>query len=228
MNRRHFFASSAVFASTAALVPASSRGHAVRLQEEPPPQLDPEKVRQFVGASHGRIETVREMLAADPMYVNASWDWVAGDWETGLGAASHVGNRAIAELLLDHGARINVFAMTMLGHTDMMKAILATYPETHQVPGPHGIPMLSHAIFGKEPADEVFELLLESGADINAASNAGQTPVMAAAGTGRVEVVEHLIELGADTSATDGRGRTALDYAKSREHGDVVKLLTEK
>ena len=42
--------------------------------------------------------------------MNASWDWGGGDWETGLGAAAHMGRRDIAELLLGRGARLDLFA----------------------------------------------------------------------------------------------------------------------
>jgi ankyrin repeat protein len=182
-------------------------------------------VKSFVAFSHGNFKGIKELLAKEPQLINASWDWINGDWETGLGAASHVGNRDIAEFLLDKGARINVFAMTMLGHTDMVKIILKTYPKTHAVRGPHGIPLLSHAIYGREQAADVFALLLENGVDVNQASNAGQTPLMAAASLGRVEVLQPLLDHKADPNLTDKKGRTALEYARGRKREKAATIL---
>jgi len=41
-------------------------------------------VHKFVGRSHGDIKTVSELLKREPALVHASWDWKAGDFETGL------------------------------------------------------------------------------------------------------------------------------------------------
>lgn len=192
---------------------------------ERPRKLEAELVGKFVGKSHGDIQTVTELLKSTPEIVNAAWDWGGGDWETGLGAASHVGRRDIAELLLEHGARIDAFAATMLGQTSIVKEMLTHHPQLHTIRGPHGIALLSHAIFGKEKADNVFDLLLMAGADVNAASNIGMTPLMAAASIGREPVVQVLLEKGADPQAKDDKGQTAYDIAVSREKQEVAKVL---
>ena len=90
--------------------------------EEPPagvpdafPSHPPDLVREMVGVSHGKVARVRELLGQHPSLAKAGWDWGFGDWETALGAASHVGNREIAELLLAHGARPDLFTAAMLG-----------------------------------------------------------------------------------------------------------------
>ena len=70
-----------------------------------PDPLDHEMVRKFVGISHSKLDEVKAMLEQEPKLVNATWDWGAGDWETALGAASHMGRRDIAEHLLSNGAR---------------------------------------------------------------------------------------------------------------------------
>ena len=61
------------------------------------PPLDKELVDAFVLKAHGDIDAVKAMLEREPTLVNCARDWGGGDWETGLGAASHVGNREIAE-----------------------------------------------------------------------------------------------------------------------------------
>ena len=121
------------------------------------------------------------------------------------------------------------FAMTHVwGHTDMVKSVLKTYPKTHLVPGPHGIPMLNHAIFGREQANDVFDLLVKAKADVNASSNNGQTALMAAASTGNIDQLERLLDEGADLQAKDKKERTALDWAKERKRHKVVEFLKSR
>lgn len=122
-------------------------------------RIDPTLVQEFVANSHGNFERVKELLAQEPGLINAAWDWGGGDWESGLGAASHVGRRDIAEYLLEHGARIDIFAATMLGELAVVQALAAAFPGIIHVPGPHGIPLLVHAQMGGEQAKAVLEYL---------------------------------------------------------------------
>ena len=127
--------------------------------DEKGPPLDPGTVNEIVLKAHGDIDAVRALLDEEPALANAAWDWGGGDWETGLGAAAHMGRRDIAELLLDHGARIDLFAAAMLGETEIVRAALAAFPEVRDVKGPHGIPLIEHARKGGDAAREVLELL---------------------------------------------------------------------
>ena len=126
---------------------------------EAPPQLDPAQVQAFVAHAHGDLDVVRSLLAEEPRLVNAAWDWGGGDWETGLGAAAHMGRRQIALFLLEHGARLDLFAAAMLGHFDIVSAVLSDFPEMHDAKGPHGIPLVEHARAGGADARAVLELL---------------------------------------------------------------------
>jgi hypothetical protein len=125
-----------------------------------PPQLDAQRVQQFVANAHGDLDAVRSALAEEPAFANAAWDW-GGDWETGLGAAAHMGRRDIAELLLEHGARLDIFAAAMLGEAGIVRAILTAHPSMRDALGPHGIPLRTHAEQGGERARAVLELLDE-------------------------------------------------------------------
>jgi hypothetical protein len=120
---------------------------------EGPPALDPALVQALVGNAHGDLGEVERLLGEEPALVNAAWDWGGGDWETALGAASHMRNREIALYLLDHGARLDIFAAAMLGYVDVVRAMLAERPELRDARGPHGIPLADHA------TDDVLELL---------------------------------------------------------------------
>ena len=124
-----------------------------------PAPLDPEQVKAFVANAHGDLEYVREALAEEPALVNAAWDWGGGDWETALGAAAHMGRRQIALLLLEHGARLDLFAAAMLGYFDIVSAVLADFPDMREAKGPHGIALVDHARAGGEDARAVLELL---------------------------------------------------------------------
>ena len=126
---------------------------------DPKPSLAPDLVQEFVGKAHGDLGRVEELLAQEPGLINATWDWGGGDFETALGAASHMGRKDIATFLLDHGARLDLFAAAMLGKLEIIKAALSAYPDAIQTPGPHGIPLIAHAQIGGEDAREVLEYL---------------------------------------------------------------------
>ena len=124
-----------------------------------PVALDPTQVQAFVGNAHGDLDAVGAALGAEPRLANAAWDWGGGDWESALGAAAHMGRRDIAELLLEHGARLDLFAAAMLGDVEVVRTILAAHPEMRTATGPHGIPLRAHAEAGGEQALPVLELL---------------------------------------------------------------------
>ena len=123
------------------------------------PSQDPALVRETVAASHARFDRVRELVTDSPALARAAWDWGFGDWESALGAASHMGRRDIAAFLIEHGARPNLFTHTMLGQLDVVKAAVAAQPGIQTIHGPHGITLLQHAQKGGEPAREVVAYL---------------------------------------------------------------------
>jgi hypothetical protein len=191
----------------------------------PPPQLELALVKEFVGKSHGDLATVRSLAQKESMLVRAAFDQGAGDWETGLGAASHMGRRDIARFLIDAGARIDAFAIFMLGELGAAKALLAAFPAIHTIPGPHGIPLLHHTIVGKQEAFDTFQLLLDAGADVNKKTWRGITAVMTAAALNQPEMIRALLKRGADASVKTPDGRTARDYAEKQGYTAVVELL---
>lgn len=121
--------------------------------------LESSLVHEFVGVAHADLERTRELVEQEPGLVNATWDWGGGDFETALGAASHMGRRDIAEYLLSRGARLDLFAAAMLGNLEIIKAVLAAHPDALHTPGPHGIPLTAHARAGGEDAKPVLEYL---------------------------------------------------------------------
>jgi hypothetical protein len=122
-------------------------------------------VKDIVGAAHTNLPRVRELVTKYPTLAKAGWDWGFGDWETPLGSASHVGNRPIAEFLLENGAAPTVFSAAMLGQLDAVKALAATIPNMQALRGPHGISLLSHAKAGGPAASAVAAFLESLGRD---------------------------------------------------------------
>lgn len=109
------------------------------------PSMNDSMVSSVVGASHFDFDKVKQMVTQRPELAKAAWDWGFGDWETALGAASHVGRRDIAELLISYGARPDIFTFTMMGMLKSVQDIIETVPGIQSNPGPHGITLLQHA-----------------------------------------------------------------------------------
>jgi hypothetical protein len=170
LTRRTFLAASS------AAVGAASAGEVasavIRRVDGGVPDLFPtqeaDAVREVVGASHTDIEAVREAVTRRPSLAKASWDWGFGDWESALGAASHMGRPDIAGLLMAHGARPNLFTFAMLGQVDDVRAVCEANPGIQRSVGPHGtFTLMRHARMRGEGASDVIAYLEELGdADI--------------------------------------------------------------
>jgi hypothetical protein len=112
------------------------------------PSIDDIIVAEVVGASHFNLDRVKELVNKRTELARATWDWGFGDWETALGAASHVGRRDIAAFLMSKGARPDIFTYAMLGAHDAVKAMIESNPGIQSIAGPHGISLLRHAETG--------------------------------------------------------------------------------
>lgn len=123
------------------------------------PALEATLVEEFVTKAHADLERVTELLTQEPALVNAVWDWGGGDFESALGAAAHMGRKDIANFLLKHGARLDLYAAAMLGKLEIVKATLEAFPDAINTPGAHGIPLIKHAEFGGEDAKAVLKYL---------------------------------------------------------------------
>lgn len=148
------------------------------------PGQDPARVRDTVLYAHSDVDQVRRLVEASPALANAAIDWGFGDWESALGAASHTGHRDIAELLLAHGARPDLFTHAMLGNLAAVQAIVAANPGVQGTRGPHGITLLAHARAGGDTARPVVAWLEAlGGADPAYTSEPLPAPIAAYLGT---------------------------------------------
>lgn len=87
------------------------------------------------------------------------------------------------------------------------------------------IPILSRISQQRSEAVNVFNSLIEHGADINLRSFSNMTPLMYASSEGKTKLVEILLKYGANINAQDDRQETALIKAASYSNKCVVELL---
>ena len=172
--RREFFTRSAAgviliatplgaFAQTPAPAQAPAPGQPQQPIPKRPDPLAPAMVQDFVRKAHADLAGTKTLLAEQPALLNSTWDWGGGDFEMGIGGAGHMGNREIAEFLIGQGARFDIFVAAMLGKLEIVRALLTAWPSLLNSKGPHGIPLMRHAVAGGEQAKEVAEYLKSLG-----------------------------------------------------------------
>ena len=150
----------------------------------------------FEAAATGQAEQVGSLVAKDPGLVNT----FATDGFTPLGLASFFGHKEVAEILLAHGAAVN------LPSSNEMKVV-----------------PLHSAAAGRHTA--IVRLLLEHAADPNARQRSAFTALHSAAHNGEAEMVELLLSYGAEINARSDENLTPLRLAQDRGHTAVADLL---
>jgi hypothetical protein len=123
------------------------------------PQINRQMVQDFVIYAHSDLPMTQKLLEKEPALLNATMDWGAGDWETGLGGASHMGRRDIVAFLLERGARIDLFCAAMMGLLDVVKSCLTLQPKLIDAKGPHGFTLHFHAQVGGKESEAVLDYL---------------------------------------------------------------------
>ena len=123
------------------------------------PQINREMATDYILFAHSSLEKTKMLLDREPGLLNATMDWGNGDWETALGGASHMGRKDIAKMLIARGARVDIFAATMLGMVATVKEMLKFQPMLIDAKGPHGFDLHWHAQAGQEDAEPVLKFL---------------------------------------------------------------------
>lgn len=167
MHRRTFLTAASLTVGAAMIAPSllAQSDTAKQMPAAPPkpPRLADDLVKDFVAAGHNDLVKVKAMLAENPNLLYATWDWGGGDFETALEGAGHVGDREIAEYLIGQGARPNLFVLTMLGKTMLVKQAMEEFPSLLNAKGPHGYTLLHHAKRGGDAAAELLAYLESKG-----------------------------------------------------------------
>jgi hypothetical protein len=161
MNRKKFILDAG--AGAAGLLLLNTGATAQTPQQTLPDPYPQALVKEFVIAGHGDINKVQAMMKEHPNLIYSKFDWGNGDFEAAIEGAGHVGNKDIANLLLDAGSRVTLFVLTMLGKTELVKPILEAYPKLVFANGPHGFTMLHHAKVAGADGQELYDYLLQKG-----------------------------------------------------------------
>jgi len=119
------------------------------------PNLDPEMIAEVVGKSHFDLDRVKQLVDHRPELSRSVHEWRFGDFESAIGAASHVGRRDIVQYLISKGARPTLFTFAMLGAFDVVKSAITAVPGIQNTTGPHGISLLDHAYAGERMKDKM-------------------------------------------------------------------------
>jgi hypothetical protein len=231
MNRRSFLSSSLAAGAvlgTGVIAVAQNAYPAAGTPVPPPTAPEPKRpaaleatmVRDFVGAGHRNLPKVKELLAAQPLLLDAAWDLGGGDWETAIGAASHVGNRPIARYLLEQGARPDVFCAAMLGETDYVTSLMRFSPASAHARGPHGYMLLYHIGYSGQVA-----MAEAVGRHVKEPGHFNQA-LLSSVLSGHPDLVAWLLRHGvSDVNMRGPGGKTPLDLAVERKHGEIERLL---
>ena len=152
----------------------------------------------FEAAALGDCQRLQAIIAADAMMARAA---SADGWLPLHLSAAFAGPEAVT-LLLEHGAHVH-----QVSHNPLRNQAL-------------------HACIALGNSVESVKVLLDAGADVNAAQAGGFAPLHQAAANGKKDVVLLLLKYGADPRACCDQGKTPAAYARERGHTEVAGLLS--
>ena len=144
MDRKRFIHQS-IFLGTSALL-APNLIHANSNSES---LFKAEEIDEFVAAAHRDADKTKMMVDKNPLILNCASQIARGDFETAIGGASHMGRRDIADVLVERGARLDIFNLTFLGYTAVVQELIEAFTHYLKAYGPHGFTLLHHAKVGK-------------------------------------------------------------------------------
>lgn len=129
------------------------------MESERYPAIAEELANEVVAVSHFDLNKLKVLVDKRPELANAAWDWGFGDWETAIGAASHVGRNDIIEYLISRGAKPDIFTFAALGSYSTVKKMIKCMPVLLKTLGPHGISLLQHAKNGENKTRDSKKLI---------------------------------------------------------------------
>ena len=178
--------------------------------------MDQNAPPEIVLVAHGDLERVKSLLAEDPGLLNLMYS----PWkEDPLAASSHVGNRAIAEYLLEQGAPLRITTAAMLGRREDVRRFLDQDPGLANATGAHDISLLFHAAMSGDIP--IVEMLVEKGGSTASAGHA----LLGATQFGHLEMVAWLLAQGSDPNVPNFQGKTALTIATESGRPDIAALI---
>jgi uncharacterized protein len=175
----------------------------------------------FEAIRAGNSYSVLSLLASDPSLASAKND-------SGVSAvlmSAYSGRHDISDLLVEHGATLEIHDAAAVGHLERVKELVEANPSLAKAYAPDGFPVVAlAAVFGHLP---VTRYLVHEGADINACATngSGYNALTGAVASGHAEVVRWLLEQGANPNYRYGAGYSPLLTAAANGYLEIVKLL---
>jgi ankyrin repeat protein len=157
------------------------------------------KLNVYEAAAAGDADRVRELVDGEPRLAGTD----SADGYSALGLAAFFKHRDVVKYLLVRGA--DVHAASRQGRFTPLHSAVATDAAECDV--------------------ELVRALLDAGADPNAKSASGGTPLHTTAFTGDRESAELLLRYGADRTIKNGQRKTPADVARERGNDEVARLL---
>lgn len=178
----------------------------------------------FAAVTSRNADAVRAALARDASHINDRNEMGA----TPVILTAYVGAPELADILIEHGAVVDVHAAAALGKTDRVLAQLDADPALLQAHSPDGWTPLHLAAFFNQMATA--RALLARGADVLAYSTnaVANQPMHAATAAGRGEMVAFLLEHGADVNAWAEGGYAPLHLAAGNGRLDLMELFVQR
>ena len=188
----------------------------------------------YYAALCGFQDLVEHLISKYPQDVNAH----GGHYVRPLVAALAGEHFQTADLLRRKGADLDVqgtqgnrplHAAARSGNFEVVRILIEYDAAAHiNARGGYRLTPLHWASAGQIFKDgSVLLLLLEHGADINALSDGGWTPLHLASSRPHVEVVRLLLEHDADVEVKTNEGKTALQIAADHGYDKIVELLRD-
>lgn len=163
-----------------------------------------------------------------PVEINAP---SVNSWTALMTASSH-GRLAMVNWLIDNGAKldaVNELGNSALGiavvngYLDVMRRLLQENSDLNHVNN-NGIPLICRA--ASHP--EIVTLLLDAGADAEAADRDGWRLIHYAIDRGREDVLKMLVDRKVDLNTPNARGLPPISYAVRRGSIDMFRLLAAR
>lgn len=205
-----------------------------RAAPEPPPP--PARVSMFRAATEDEFRDLMLAAARDqPSFVmklllsGVDPNQADAQRNTALHKAIMEESERVVKLLIDH-PQTDVNALNQAGETPVMLAALRgrlpwvqALVQRGALINEAGFTALHYACSG--PDNGVTAWLVAQGAELDARSPNGSTPLMMAAGYGSPDSVEVLLEAGANARLMNDKGLSALDFARKSGRPELVRRI---